>query len=96
MTNIVIEANVPVPPKKAFVRGERKSKYPFAAMQVGDSFAVPLGRMRKLPSNRGAVSYKGELTLRSAAHGYAKKNPGIKLTVRRLDDEGVVRVWRIA
>lgn len=97
MTKIVIEAGIPVPPKKAFVgRGGRKSKYPFEDMQVGDSFAMPLGRQKKYPSNRGAVSYKNETLLRSAAHGCAKRNPGMRFTVRRLDDEGMVRVWRVA
>lgn len=64
-----VEKGVPLP-----------AKYPFAGMQVGDSFAVPLGIKRQ------AVSV--------AAHRYGKAH-GMKFTVRLMPDR-TFRCWRVA
>lgn len=58
-----IEKNIPIPdPNKG-----RKSKYPFATMQVGDSFFV---------------SDKKQTVIGSCASAYSKRNPDVKFTVR--------------
>lgn len=63
-----VEKNIPVP-----------RKYPFADMQVGDSFAVP-------PSvKRSAVTI--------AAKRYAHEH-GMKFTVRQMPDKSL-RCWRL-
>jgi hypothetical protein len=64
-----VEKGVPLP-----------SKYPFAGMQIGDSFAVPNEVKRQ------AVSV--------AAHSYGKEH-GQKFTVRLMPDR-TLRCWRIA
>ena len=69
-----IERGVPAP-----VSG-RYSKYPFAGMQVGDSFFVPDGTSKKRSS------------IHSMCHQYGKKH-GMKFQARRVD--GGMRVWRV-
>lgn len=60
------------------------TKYPFASMDVGDSFFVPFGEdVPAVVMNR----------LRSAA-GQRSVDGGKKFVVRRMD--GGVRVWRTA
>lgn len=64
-----VEDNVPVP-----------TKYPFATMQVGDSFELPEGVKRS--------------TVSVAAHRFSKKHGG-KFTVRLTEDRKL-RCWRVA
>lgn len=73
-----LETGYPVPPRSSFGT-TRASKYPFAIMEVGDSFVVP-------------SSVKPE-TVRSALGAFAKKNKDKKFAVRVVD--GKTRVWRI-
>ena len=80
---------IPVP---ACVRtGGRHAVYPFAQMQVGDSFDAPRDRGDKPNGDdrrRDIIS--------SCANGWAKKhNPTAKFTTR-LIDEKTVRCWRVA
>lgn len=63
-----VESNIPVP-----------SKFPFAGMRVGDSFAVPPDKKRT--------------TVNVAAMRYGKKH-GMKFTVRLMPDRSL-RCWRI-
>ena len=74
-----IEKGIEVLAKKIFVR---KSIYPFATMEVGDSFFVP--QVDGKPKTDGSI--------RSAARQAAKKL-GFKFTVRRAD--GGFRCWRV-
>lgn len=77
---IAIDKDVPLPERSRGAQG-RPVKYPFAQMEVGDSFAV-VG--------------KGVKTIYSTARRYGK-GAGTKYTVRRsIDDFGepVARVWR--
>jgi hypothetical protein len=64
-----IEKNVPIP-----------ARYPFGEMEVGDSFAIPLGVARN--------------TVTVAAGRYDDKH-NMKFTVRRMADN-TLRCWRIA
>lgn len=77
-----IEANIPIPPP---VSGRRRMKYPFDAMQTGDSFFVSKnetkGDIKKLQNQVGA-----------AAAG-ARKKFGFKFAMRTLSDG--LRIWRI-
>ena len=45
MSEIVIEKGIPVPKTN---RSDRRSKYPFGAMEVGDSFFVKNGNIRNM------------------------------------------------
>jgi hypothetical protein len=71
-----IETGVPVPARAS---GRRGGKYPFADMDVGDSFLV-----------EGEVK---PATVRSAVGAFAKRNPDFgKFAVRATEDG--LRVWR--
>lgn len=73
-----IEKNIPMPPKR-----EVGVKYPFSAMDVGDSFFVPV--------SPGDSKEK----LQARIHSAQKKNKtigGRRFTVRQ--SEGGVRCWR--
>lgn len=76
MTKFKIESGVRLPA----VQG-RTSRYPFAEMQIGDSFFAPLIQPR---------------TLYSAARAFARKSgKGTKFVVRK-EGSGGARVWRTA
>ena len=84
-----IEKGVPMP---APARGGRKGIYPFAAMAVGDSFAVPL---------KGECSSQGHdkamATVARCASSWSRRHDYVhKFSVRTVRDEGVVRCWRVA
>ena len=85
---ITIDKNVPIPESK-FGQGGfgRKPKYPFADMEVGDSFLVKCIRKQ-----RGRVQTR----LCNAASIYKRKHDRkTDFTTRASDDEGGIRVWRI-
>jgi len=73
-----LETGFPIPPRLSF-GAKRGSKYPFAIMEVGDSFAVP--------------SDVKPQTVRSAIGAFNKTNKITKFAVREMD--GGTRVWRI-
>ena len=73
----VLETNIPVPGRKG---GRTGSKYPFAVMDVGQSFLV-------------GSDVKAS-TVRSAVGAFIKTNKDRKFVVRETP-EGV-RVWRVA
>lgn len=60
-----IERGIPLP--------ARRNKYPFAEMQIGDSFSAPLSEERRLSAS-------------AAARGFAI---GAKFSVRRVDADTV-------
>lgn len=74
MTAFKIDKSVPIPAKR-----KGRSKYPFATMEVGDSFLVDAASRIKTVS--ALAVYK------------KKAHPKQKFTVRRVEDG--VRVWRI-
>lgn len=75
---IQIDKNIPIPPRPTLPG--RPSKYPFAEMEVGDSFATD-------KPCRG--------TTISGSINFAAKKLGYKFTSRKQAD-GTIRVWRIA
>lgn len=79
MSSIQIEKGFPIPHKPA-LRGQ--SKYPFAQMDVGDSFVVYL-------ENRKSWSFI------FAVVGIESRKTGHKFSTRLLED-GSRRVWRVA
>jgi hypothetical protein len=86
--DIVIEKNVPIPPKRR-ATGPRGTKYRFGDMDIGDSFALPLG---------GEVrngNYLSTLRLTNAAASYKARTPGFTFCIRTLPDEEEVRIWRM-
>lgn len=86
---IAIDKDVPLPPKRVDLK-PRTAKYPFAQMEVGDSFSVPLTGERR---NNGYVS---ATRLTSAAASHKKRNPGWNFAIRTLPEDSVVRIWRTA
>ena len=80
MSEFKIEKGIPLAPKR---RPSKSTKYPWAEMEVGDSFFVPA----EANVTRRALSDRVQ---RSAA--YAKKTLGRKFKLR--SDETGVRIWR--
>lgn len=74
-----VEKNIPLPARQ-IRRFHRTSKYPFARMKVGDSFAIKGG-------DRAAMA------VRQAVHGYQRKAKGQKFSVRRFEES--YRCWRL-
>lgn len=75
-----IEADIPMPTRQG---GRAGSKYPFAALDVGESFLVPHGADKEVSVG----------TLRSSLSAFKRRNPDSgKFSVRTV--EGGVRVWR--
>lgn len=75
---IKIESNVPMPPLT------KLSKFPFASMEVGDSFFVP--HMKTSAEMSGAIAL-------------AKRKHGFKFVCRRIIENSApigIRVWRTA
>lgn len=85
MTFTIIK-NAPIPAKDTGPKN-RISKYPFAEMELGDAFDVPLEAKKTIAAIRGRIS--------NAAATFCKKNVGFKFTTRKMPD-GCIRVWRIA
>lgn len=80
----IIKNALPLPPKS-----RERSRYPFAEMEVGDAFDVPVGDM----TPTGAVN-----RVTSASSHFGKLH-GRKFAARRIqNDDGasVIRCWRIA
>lgn len=77
-----LESGIPVP--KATRAGRSGSKYPFAQMEVGESFLVGLNAKGE-PLSQG--------TVRSALGAFSKRNPNSGKFAVRDTDQGV-RVWR--
>lgn len=83
---VKMEKGVPVPPPS---KGGRAVKYPFADLQVGDSFSVPLsGEMHPGGGDMTAHRVSQAAIRRSKCHGG-------KFRVRTVREEGVARCWRI-
>lgn len=75
-----IEKGVPIP--ELTRRGKSGSKYPFAKMEVGDSFFID--------TESSEITFKG---FRPTVYRYAKIL-NCKFTIRKVD--GRFRVWRKA
>lgn len=75
-----IEKNVAIPTIERPNRKTGAYKYPFAKMEVGDSFFVPINREKELKSVASSSSLYGSKL-------------GRKFTTRKV--VGGVRVWRI-
>ena len=73
---ITIEKNVPIPS----LRSTRKAKYPFGAMEPGDSFFWATDGTRE-----------GDNRVRVAAGRYGERH-GMKFVLR--NEDGGLRVWR--
>ncbi len=82
MDNFEIEEGIEIPVSK---RGARGTKYPYAQLEVGQSFLVPT-----TGSKEG--DEKKQKSLLSTSHRFGKEND-CKFTVRLVPDEGI-RVWR--
>lgn len=73
-----VESGIPVPARKGGRAGG--SKYPFATMEIGQSFLV---------DSETKIG-----TIRSAVGAFTKTHKGYRFAIRQTDDG--VRVWRVA
>lgn len=87
---IHIEKGVAFP--AAAVRIRVNHSYPWADMEVGDSFALPLTgeRWATLRLDKAAVRIS-----RAANAWVTRHQSARKFSVRTLEKEGVVRCWRV-
>jgi hypothetical protein len=78
-----IEKNIPIPYAPP-------SSYPFEAMAVGDSFAVPLegSEYASLDSMKSSVSKFARLYSESV-------NEEKSFTIRTFKDKSQIRIWRV-
>jgi hypothetical protein len=83
---IQIDKGIPIPPRNRLTPA---STADFEALEVGDSFAVPVpDKFAHKPT-----IWAGTNRLRTAVYHYAKRT-GKKFTVRGLPGE--IRVWRVS
>ncbi len=77
MSDYDIEEGIDIP-----MVTRRKSKYPWANMEIGHTFFVPDASKKQ--------------TITSSAYRFGKQH-GMKFTVREVNEEGVagIRVWRV-
>jgi hypothetical protein len=90
-TDFAINNNIPVPVKKvAATRKGRKARYPFDALEVGQSFFVPNACLSKKARKEGQIVF--------SAVPARKRFPDRKFVCRAVEEQGVlgVRVWRTA
>lgn len=87
---IEIVKDRPIPPKSNGGNGGRKWLYPFALMEIGDSFSVPDDKGK---TTQGGSSRQNSVL--NCAIGYSKKcNPTARFTTRLVGEEVVC--WRVA
>jgi hypothetical protein len=79
-TMYTILDDLPVPERT------RKSKYPFAEMEVGQAFVIP----------SDAVPAKGLASVRASITGYKKRSVGPSKLIARMLDDGSIGVWKVA
>lgn len=96
-TTFAIEKNIPVP---STTRTGSGTPYPFAAMNAGDSFKVPVPaapdtitdaaeRDKMFSENARTVANR----MGGACRRFSKSNAGYTFAVRVMKAEGAVRVW---
>ena len=82
-----IDKDIPVPVGSDRRSGEQK--YPLNALEIGNSFFIPLekGDDLKRMANR----------LSQARQTYQKRHEGVRFTQRMWEEDGVigVRIWRV-
>lgn len=81
-----IEKNVPIPPRK---HGD--PRYPFATMEVGDSFLIPWPKSGVKPHQRGVMGSNAYGALASAKR--LGRVPQSFTILSRTEPDGL-RIWR--
>ena len=87
-----VEKSVPIPTRE---RGGRRgeTKYPWADMKIGDSFAVPArGPTKTLQQDKAQNSLATSARHWGLLHG----SKDFKVTTRLVDEGKFVRCWRVA
>lgn len=84
---ITVEKGVPLPPPRLGMHKRPAYPWPFATMEIGDSFAISVPE--------GVQANKVAAFLASNARRCEKKQPGLKFTIRIEEGEKSVRCWRI-
>jgi hypothetical protein len=81
-----IEKGIPIPARTG-AKGPRGSKYPFADMEVGDSFALPVGEKETSKAVRARVA--------SSFKRWAR-NTGATTKVKTFNEATGVRIFLVA
>lgn len=82
LPKVEIEHDIPIPE-----HAPHHSKFPFAKMEIGDSFSVPL-------EMEGQIGYKSS-SIGSAAGHFRRRFPKQRFLIRTLKAEGIIRCWRV-
>ena len=85
-TQFPIESGVPVAPHAG--RRLAAIQYPFAALEVGQSFFIPADQLEERRTTARIVNRR--------LFAFLKKNPNKQLKFATRAVDGGVRVWRIA
>lgn len=87
---IVVEKGIPRPAKQ---RGGRHLKFPFAVMDVGDSFVVPRRSDATWKNYQNSAHYAVSYQKRN----FAKTGDGKKFEALTVVEDGqkIMRIWRI-
>lgn len=80
MFEIYDEHDLPIPD-----RGQKKSKYPFEALEVGQSFVIPKDKAPK----------KGVPSIRAAMYHYKRETGSLARFLVRQLESGDFAVWRL-
>ncbi len=91
-----IEKGLPIP---AYIRGNglKGSKYPFAKMEIGDSFFVPVKGIMGNPVTRKQLAQLQRSLCQTARKYRQHGHPEFKVSTRTIntDKEKGVRIWRV-
>ena len=60
------------------------NSFPWRLMEIGDSFDVPIADLKH-----------GSNTVYSSYNAWRKRHKPIKITIRAIKEENLIRVWRI-
>jgi hypothetical protein len=92
MERFKIDHDVPIPIKK---KRRKEPDYPFAQMEIGDSFAVPILSISTEDANREIRHLRHSLP--AQAGGVARSmGMNAKFVTCYMPDEKAVRIWRVA
>ena len=83
-SSIKVEKNKPLP--SDVDDGSGRSVYPFADLKVGQSFSFPYASKLKQAMYNAVMA---------SIRPYMIKNPRQRFVARIIENEGVIRVWRL-
>jgi hypothetical protein len=94
--NIKIDKNISIPEGWRQGRSDLLDQFPFAHMEIGDSFAVPLSE-KTYTTGDGYTVNRATKQIRAQVAKFRNQNPflGMRFSIKSLEKEGIVRCWRV-